>query len=345
MLVSLLLVGCWDERIFKDLSIVSLAGFEGKMGDLTAYYAYPQATSQEMKMIVITGKGTSPRDVRQNADLKTEQTMDLSVLSTLLISEETAKGDIYEYLDSYFRDPKSPVTPRLAIVQGELKQFFELTKEMQTTTGEFYNRFIKSLEDNSMVIPYNLQTAGSVLFQTAQDLALPYLKLDDENRPAGDGLALFSGYSFTGKTLDAKEGIFLNILNKSLGKSTKITYLYKDSPVSILVHKSNRKHIVSENEIDISIKIAATLTEFPQGALDDVKTKKELQEFLSKKIEEDMKKMMEKLQEAKCDAIGLGRVVRAYHPSWYEKDWHEKFSTLKIPIKVEVEIVKTGVLY
>ena len=58
-----------------------------------------------------------------------------------------------------------------------------------------------------------------------------------------------------------------------------------------------------------------------------------------------MNEMMEKLQKAKSDAIGLGRIVRAFHPSYFEKDWSEKFSTLKIPIKVDVEIVKTGILY
>lgn len=58
-----------------------------------------------------------------------------------------------------------------------------------------------------------------------------------------------------------------------------------------------------------------------------------------------MKVVMEKLQKAKSDAIGLGRTVRAYHLSLYKENWNEHFSTLNIPIKVEVEIVKTGILY
>lgn len=93
MLVPLLLVGCWDERLYKNSSVVSLIGFEGEIGNVTAYYAYPEATTEEMKTVVITGKGVSPRDVRQNADQKTEQVMDLSELSTVLISEKTAKND------------------------------------------------------------------------------------------------------------------------------------------------------------------------------------------------------------------------------------------------------------
>jgi Ger(x)C family germination protein len=345
--MSFLLVGCWDEKLFKNLSIVTLGGFEGEIGNMTAYYAYPEAaTSKDMKMIIISETGVSPRDVRLKADLKTEQTMNLSALSTLLISDETAKDhDIYEYLDIYFRDVNNPITPRLAIIQGELKPYFELTKENQSSAGEFYSRLIKSLEENSVVIPYNLQTAGSLLFEDAQDLTLPYLKIDDGNRPILDGIALFSGRKFTGEKLDSNQGILLNILNKTTGTNTRLSYLYKESPVSILVNKSERKVNVSKDSIEVTIKIDALLTEYPKGDMRKKKDRIDLQDFLSKKIEDETNEVMKKLQKAKCDAIGLGRIVRAYHPYWYEKEWSEKFSQLDISVKVDVEIVKTGILY
>ena len=345
MIVPLFLVGCWDERLFKNSSVVSLTGFEGEIGDITAYYAYPESTTEEMKMIVITGQGISPRDVRQNADLKVEQILDLSELSTVLISEKTAKDDIYNYLDVYFRDSFNPITPKLAIIQGELKPFFDLTQEMQSSTGEFYNRFITSLEENSMVIPYTLQTAGSVLFEPAQDLALPYIKMDEEDRPIGDGVALFSGRSFTGETLNADQGVLLNILNKSLGHVARITTLYEGSPFSVRINKVKRDFTVSENEIEITLKLEVVVTEFPHDKVKDKQVRTELEQFLSKKIEKDMNEVMEKLQKAKSDAIGLGRSVRAFHTKLYKDDWSEQFSTLKIPVKVEVEIVKSGILY
>ncbi|WP_298467492.1 Ger(x)C family spore germination protein [uncultured Psychrobacillus sp.] len=345
MLVPLILVGCWDERLYKNSSVVSLTGFEGKMGDVKGYYAYPEATTEEMKTIVITGEGVSPRAVRQSAEIKVEQTLDLSVLSTILISEDTAKNDIYEYLDIYFRDAANPITSKVAIIQGELKPFFELNEQKQSTSGEFYDRFITSLEENSMVIPYTLQTAGSILFEKAQDLALPYIKMDKEDRPIADGVALFSGRSFSGETLNPEQGVLLNILNETLGHSTRITYLYEGSPVSIRINKSKRNITVLETEIEIEQKIEVVVTEFPQDHLKDKQIRSKLQQFLTENIEKDMNEVMEKLQKAKSDAIGLGRIVRAYHPSLYNEDWNEHFSTLNIPVKVNVELVKTGILY
>ncbi|WP_341320187.1 Ger(x)C family spore germination protein [Solibacillus sp. FSL H8-0523] len=340
-----MLVGCWDERLYKNSSVISLSGFEGRIGDITAYYAYPQATTEEMKTIVITGNGVSARAVRQDAELKVEQTLDLSVLSTVLISEDTAKEDIYEYIDIYYRDATNPITSKMAIIQGELKPFFELSEDFQSTTGEFYNRFILSLEENSLVIPFTVQTAGSILFEPAQDLALPYIKMDEENRPVADGIALFSGRSYTGKNLSATQGVLLNILNESLGRTARINYLYEGSPVSILINRAKRDVNVTEKEIEINNKLDVVITEFPRDHLREREIRTELQKFLSEKIEKDMNEMMGKLQEAKSDAIGLGRIVRAYHPRLYKEDWSEHFSTLNIPINVEVEIVKTGILY
>lgn len=345
MVVPLVLAGCWDERLYKNSSVVSLTGFEGEMGDVTAYYAYPEATTAEVKTIVITGEGISPRAVRQDAELKVEQTMDLSVLSTILISEDTAKNDIYDYLDIYFRDASNPITSKVAIIQGDLKPFFEIREQKESTAGEFYSRFITSLEENSMVIPYTLQTGVSILFEEAQDLALPYMKMDEEGKLMSDGVALFSGHSFTGETLNPEQGILLNILNESLGHATRITYLYKENPVSIRINKSKRNVTVTEKEIAITQKIEVVVTEFPQDHLKEKKVRTELQQFLSEKIEKDMNDVMEKLQKAKSDAIGLGRIVRAYHPELYKEAWSEHFSTLHIPVKVEVEIVKTGILY
>lgn len=341
-----MLAGCWDERLFKNSTIVSLAGFEGTTGDLKGYYAYPQATSKDMKSKVISGKGKSPRDVRQDAELKTEQTMDLSVLSTMLISDETAKdGDIYEYLDAYFREALNPLTPRLILVEGELKPFFELTKETETTTGEFYNRFIQSLEENTLIIPYNLQTAGSILFENAQDLALPLLKMNDANEAVLSGIALFSGRTYSGEKLTDSQGVFLNILNNSLGKSARITYLYKGSPLSIRISKADRKFKIEEGKVNIIEKIKVTITEFPQDTLKKKDIRKDVERFLNEEIEKDLNEVIDILQKAKSDAIGLGRTVRAFHSHMFTKKWSEKFAALDISVKVDLEIVKTGILY
>lgn len=318
---------------------------EGEIGDLTGYYAYPEATSSEMQTVVITSKGKSPRDVRLQADLKVEQTLDLSMLSTVLMSDNTAKNDIYNYLDIYFRDPFNPITVKLALVQGELGPFFDISTRMKSESGEYYERFIESLEENSIAIPYTMQTVGSVLFQPGKDLALPYLKMDEQGLPSVEGLALFSGRSFSGESLSPEQSLLLNILNNTLGRQTMVNYLYEDQPVSFRVMKANRDIKVSDGGITINNNLDVVINEFPQDHIERERVRKDLEKFLSSEVQKEMEKVIDKLQKAKSDAIGIGEIVRAFHTKYYHEDWSEHFSTLDIKVNVNLEITQTGVLY
>ena len=145
--------------------------------------------------------------------------------------------------------------------------------------------------------------------------------------------------------MNAEQGVLLNILNKSIGHVARLTTLYEGSPFSVRINKVKRNYTISEREIEIALKIEVVVTEFPHDHLKEKQTRTELEQFLSKKVEKEMNEVMEKLQKAKSDAIGLGRSVRAFHTKLYKDDWSEQFSTLKIPVKVEVEIVKSGILY
>ena len=119
--------------------------------------------------------------------------------------------------------------------------------------------------------------------------------------------------------MSAKEGVLLNILNESLGRVARLSYLYKGSPASIIINKSKRNITVSESKIEIKQKLEVGVSEFPKDHLKDKQTREKLQQYLAEQIEEDMNEMMEKLQKVKSDAIGLGRIVRAYHPSLYKE--------------------------
>ncbi|MCT6818573.1 MAG: Ger(x)C family spore germination protein, partial [Lysinibacillus fusiformis] len=161
VLSMLLLAGCWDERLYKNSSVVTLVGIEGYVGAYKGYYAYPTSMTQETE--IIEAEGLSPREVRTNANLKVEQTLDLSELSTILISDRTARESIYELLDIYFRDPQNPISIKIALTDGDVKPFVDLTKDLAGSAGSYYQRFIESSEDNTYFPKIDLQVVGSML--------------------------------------------------------------------------------------------------------------------------------------------------------------------------------------
>jgi hypothetical protein len=86
--------------------------------------------------------------------------------------------------------------------------------------------------------------------------------------------------------------------------------------------------------------------EFSRDQLKDKQKRNEIEQFLSKKIEEEVNKLLVILQESKSDPLGLGRRVRAFHPDvWETGKWKETYSTLKLEPSIKVIVERTGILH
>jgi len=346
-----LLAGCWDERLYKNSSVVSLAGIEGTMGEYKGYYAYPKTIDKQSQIMLIEAKGISPRDVRNNADMKVEQTLDLSELATLLISIDTVKEPLYDLLDIYFRDPQNPISIKVALTEGSVKPFVELTKEVTDNAGGYYERFIESTEKNTIYPKLNLQMIGSTLFDNAKDIAVPYIKMDEEEHSAeAAGVALFSGQVFTGKILNPKQSFYMLLLMDKASQHARIEYMLKlngeDVPVTSEVIHLKRKWIINEEmkKITMDFKIDLEIEEFSKDHLYKEETFKTIEDMFQQRIQADFEEVLNILQEEKSDTLGIGRYIRAHHPKFFQQDWREQFASLTIEPKVKVTIIRTGIL-
>lgn len=351
--VSTLLVGCWDERLYKNLSVVSLAGIDGHIGDLKGYYAYPTTPNDPTKYVVIEGSGTSARDVRNHADLKVEQTLDLSELSTLLINQDSATTPLYDYLDIYFRNPQSPITAKVALTDGSVKEFVDIGHQLPSDVGEYYQRFIESFERNSIFPKMTLQKVCLLILEKGKDLVLPYLNKDKKRgTPIAAGLALFKEQVFTGTVLDPKESLLLTLLMGEKGTNARISYMWekegKKLPVSLDVIRVKKKWKIEERgttaTVHFKYNLNVNIEEYPHDRLYKNIVRKDVEKFLTKKVQEDVEGVLKKLQDAQSDPLGVGLKVRAFHPKVWDKNWGEKFAQLTLKPEMKVTIERTGIL-
>ena len=111
--------------------------------------------------------------------------------------------------------------------------------------------------------------------------------------------------------MNQEQGILLNILNESLGHSARVTYLYEGSPVSMRINNLKKKLTVSENEIEIGLKIGVIISEFPKDHLQDKQTRMELEKFLSINVEEEMNKVI--VVENRISTITVGKSNHVLH--------------------------------
>lgn len=345
---SLLLGGCWDEKHYKDVTNVSLFGVEGQPGKIKAQFAFPIFEDGSISYSTITGKGTTVLGAKN--DTNTKEGLDIAELQVLLISEESAKSDLYKYIDALYRDPRNRLSAHMAIVQGELAPYFEPHESMGKDISTYYSELIDTAVRYTSVPKVDIQQVCRLLFEEDIALALPYINIGKESgTPEIAGTALFNKREFTGEVLDKKESVFFNLLRTEKGKYSRLSYMWKsdkgESPLTVDVISIHKDWEISDNKIDASYKIKLSVEEFPHDSLDNKKTVKEVEDYLSKELTKDFTKVIKKLQEAKSDAVGFGRSVRAFHPTLWEKgDWSDTFSELPISVKVKAEILRTGIL-
>lgn len=346
----LLLGGCWDERQYKDYSVVSIVGHEGEIGELTSYFSVPIVKEGESTSTVVKGQGKSTRDARMDADLNANQTIDVAKLSVLLYSDESVKSDIYEYLDVYYRNARNQLSTYIAITEGSPEPFIELGNELQGEAGPYYKKFIKSLSYVSIYPETDLQMVCSILFDDAKDLTLPYLTINkEENIPELKGLALFNGREYTGTYVTVRQSKMLTVLMDKMSRRANFTYMYNGTPITVVIRKIDKKWDYSEIDksgiVTLSYKLKGDVQEFSKDHLEQGENRKELEQFLSDQLTEETKKLFEVLQETKSDPLGIGRRVRAFHPKVWEKgDWNDTFSEIVIKPEIKVDIKRTGIL-
>ncbi|WP_318614477.1 Ger(x)C family spore germination protein [Sporosarcina sp. YIM B06819] len=349
LICTLLLSGCWDEKQYRDVTNVSLAGLEGTPGNYKAQFAFPVYVDGAISYTTVTGHGISTRGAKNSTN--TSQGLDTAELEVLLLADDAAKNDIYPYLDVLFRDPRNRLSANMAVVEGELAPYFEPIKGKGEDISTFYTQLIDTAARYTLVPKIDLQQTCTILFAEDITLALPYIRMDEESgMPTIAGTALFNDQrEFTGEVLDRKESAILMLLQKKKGKFSRLDFLWKEgaqeSPLSINIMAIKKDWKISDNQINASYKLKVSVEEFPHDSLNKKKTKKDVEDFISKELTKNFTAVVKKLQEAKSDAVGFGQPVRAFHPKLWERgDWGDTFSEIPIQVKVKVEMMRTGIL-
>ncbi|MCG7334504.1 Ger(x)C family spore germination protein [Sporosarcina sp. ACRSM] len=348
---SFLLAGCWDERLYKELTIVPLIGYDGKPGEWMGYFTHTSIDSEDtVSYTTVEGSGISIEDARLNASRKTSESLDPSQILAVLLTEEAVRWDLVETFDVAYRMPRSRLSSKLAVVEGEMAPYMEKTEKMGLEPPNYYDKILATAAYHSIIPDVDIQQAARYILDDGVDLDLPYLKISEiTGTPEVAGVALFSGKVFSGHVLDMRESTIVQVLKKKPGKFTVFSYEWENEgvkyPVTVELDRYKKQWEIQKDKIDVTYDVKLDITSFPADHLDEKKRRRELEQFLSKKLTQDFNKVMGKLQEAKSDPIGFGRVARAFHPElWNKGEWPETFSQLDIQVKVKAVITRTGII-
>lgn len=191
------------------------------------------------------------------------------------------------------------------------------------------------------------------MLDPGEDIVLPYLKTNEKKSAVVIGLALMNEKKYAG-SLSPQDSTLLNLLNNKKGKYARFTKRVNKTKnddlnnyISFNVQKMKRKIKVEVIHGEVSVKLDLNLKviieEYPKGNVP--KEIDRLNKVLSKDLTEESKEVIKKLQQANCDAFGIGRRLMAFHPkTWEVQDKKNYFENVQFSATVKVEIIQHGIV-
>jgi spore germination protein len=354
-----MLSGCWDQRVFEQIGFILSFGIEqAEDEDLIITVAYPVIGGAEKGLVdIISTEASIVRGGRNNFRMMTPKMLEGGKIQQVLISDSLAKNGIHDLLEVFQRDATLPAIAFVVIVEGSPAELLKEASKFKTKPRvSFY--LYQLLEDNvrisntpnTKVFDFDLN-----FFAPGLDPIVPMIKLDKEEIKIA-GCALFSADKMTGK-LDSRETTILLGLMNQLKYADYVfsepVFADKDGDkrgVAVSLLKPKRKiNIDFDKEgkpiVEINLKYSCNIDEFEWDDTMDLKVQKDLEKIFGEDLTSKSNKVIKKLQEANCDPIGIGDMIRAKHYDyWQSIDWKEMYKEADIKVNVEAEIVHVGII-
>ncbi len=359
MVCSLLLTGCWDQKIFEEVGFTLSLGIESSdSGKLLITTAYPVIEGKEKDSVdIITTECDLVRESRSNSRLAAPKFIEGGKIQQILISDDLAKKGIHELLEVFQRDATTPAIAFVTIVEGSPNELLQKASDFKTkprVSTYLYqlleNNVNLSNIPNTKVFDFDIN-----YFALGMDPIVPLIGLGSTAIHVS-GCALFDKDKMTGKLNIAQTSLLLGMMN--LLKSTDFlfdndgfeakTTVKQGLAVSLFKGKRKIKIDFDENgnpEVQIDVKYKCNLDEFEW----DKTMEKSIQEGLEKKMGESLvqqsNEVIKKLQAANCDPIGIGDMIRAKYYDYFKSiDWKEVYPDINISVNASIDIENVGVI-
>lgn len=355
LLAMTLISGCWDRTFLKDVRLILGVGIDkGENEGVLSTFILPDVTDKKRNAPeILSAEGGSVRESRFNLGKQLTLVPDASKNRFTVIGEQLAKQDLYEVLDVLYRDPKSALNAKIAVVDGRAKEFLHTGYTKKSNFILNLDKQIASAEKETIVPKINIQSILSIMLDPGQDIVVPLLGVGNDI-PLVKGLALFNKKSFTGE-LNSSESTICLLMADRMGKGARITLPILNGKkiggdITFQVFHLNRKMNVDVRSDNVAVKIDLTIKvvvdEFPISHLDEVEQVGELNELISDQMTERAQLVVQKLQKANCDVFGIGRRLIAFHPKYWSRiDWYRTYPQITIQPNLKVEIARPGIIF
>lgn len=367
------LTGCWDKQEIEQRAFVYGVGID-HAGNNSASNPEIELTAQSIvpENIATTGggggsgpafsnlsqTGTTLIDISREMIKETSRRPDVTHLNVVLFSEELAREPkMFEQLmDVFLRERDMRRVIKVAIVDGKARELLTVLPENEKVPAQYIN---KLLEERGNLAILDLVRVGDVQEKllARESFPIAQLKMENSKEISYEGIAVYHGHKeqVVGSLKDDEaKGLSFFSGKRSTG-TINVEVDRKKAAVEILKIKSKlslKKEGSNNLKFLVRVDVNGLIAE--QFGTENVMNEDVLREFetaANKKVEEIMRKTLDKLQnDLQADPLGVGVYLHHYHPDLWESlkdDWdygENYFSKSTFDINVDVTIETPGTI-
>ncbi|UOQ93873.1 Ger(x)C family spore germination protein [Halobacillus shinanisalinarum] len=356
ILTVLILAGCWDQENLGDKRLINGISFDVSeenpeliKGGVRALDIKSQGGGEiKVNDELLIAKGSTTAELGHNIKHKLPGKLDITKAFLIFIGDELVKEGLYPLLEIFYRGNLGYLPAKIVIVKGKALDILRI-KDNESPIAFRVLSGIEAAETNTLIPRGNLFTLWNKMEGDRIDPILP-LVTKDKGKSNVTGVALFNQDKYTGKYLPDEEATILLYFMDRKGHTGDVHVPYKENPkkkFELKVMKINRNmdvQVSGDNSIicTLDLELVTELNADPLSIGNVKKMEKQTSEYITKRGGE----IMEKLQKANSDPLGIGMEVSSKYPElWKQIDWKSEYKNVKIVPKVSVRIEKTGGLF
>lgn len=345
MIVCLFLTGCTKHRIPNKNYIENIAPsvlFYIRPTDddnIEVTTIVPPIKKEERKIIKSEDRTLTGAILKLNAnyfrEVKTGQ------LRIVFIDKKIAEQGLFDVINTFFRDPSISQRLYLAVVDGDMESFLNTT--LKENIDIFLYEKMNFDESQGEILTQNLHYFLKSYYSAYEDPYLPFYKIQN-NKLVYSGIAVFNNDALT-DTLTLKEERIFRLLHPLVKYHKVLPVTICD--ITLLNTKTTTKIDFSNsyNDVNVSVKLSSHLGEYKYAMKSDIQENcLKLEDRIQSSLEQEAKELVNKLQKANSDCLGIGRYTNTLTQKPFTGDtWKDKWSSLEFNIQFEMTFDDLGV--
>ncbi|WP_052129852.1 Ger(x)C family spore germination protein [Ureibacillus sinduriensis] len=361
MAILIVLAGCANREILERTSLTTLLGYDLAEDDKLAATAVIRQINPDLESKVEVQSATEEtnRGALMKIELKTSKKIGVGQLRVALFGEELAKKGLDDSIHALIMNPEVSNGIYLAVVEGKANSLIESKYKNITDIGQHIFQLIDHNIEQNHALSSTLHEVNRDNTTKLTNFSLPMLKKQGEFIEIS-GIALFNEGKMVG-SLPSEDILYAKMIRNDFQDGTleltlpsatlkmESTISEEDIQIAIDSIKSTRKFKLVDTavpEFNLTIDIECLLQEIQSELrVSDMKEQKNLEKQINKKIESEIKRIIQYSQEIDSDIFRFGEQYRAQNRQAknINERWHEMYPDMKVNVTVNAKVLRDGV--